>query len=158
MAKIRNLTYTPCSRNPILARTLSFFERIEEQGDGIRRMVEESRNVGLREPQFDLKEGYFTVIFTGPGKSLAGLHPRTPRVLVEVPSGKAERMSGTQKRIVRRLLRSDMVTVPELTDELAITPQAIRKALVGLIRSGLVVQQGHARATFYKIVERETTS
>lgn len=158
MAKIRNLTYTPCSRNPVLARTLSFFERIEEQGDGIRRMVEESRNVGLREPEFALREGYFTVTFTGPGKSLAGLHPRMPRVLVEVPSGKAERMSNTQKRIIRRLLRSDMVTVPELTDELAITPQAVRKALIVLIRLGLVVQQGHARATFYKIVERETTS
>lgn len=158
MAKIRNLTYTPCSRNPVLARTLSFFEHIEEQGDGIRRMVEESRNVGLQAPEFALKEGHFTVTFAGPGKSLSGLHPQTPRVLAEVPSGKAERMSSTQKRIIRRLLRSDMVTVPELTNELKITPQAVRKAIIELIRWGLVVQQGHARATFYKIVARETTS
>jgi hypothetical protein len=37
LEKLRTLRYLPCSRNPNLARGLSFFERMEEQGDGLRR-------------------------------------------------------------------------------------------------------------------------
>ena len=57
MRRIRALTYTPCSRNPNLARTLSYFERIEEQGDGIRRIVTDVRNHGLPEVRFGMDHG-----------------------------------------------------------------------------------------------------
>jgi len=56
LQKIERLDYIACSRNPKLARGLSFFERIEEQGDGLRRIVRESEAIGLRRPLFRYRE------------------------------------------------------------------------------------------------------
>ena len=51
LEKLRTLRCLPCSRNPNLARGLSFFERLEEQGAGLRRMVTVTANMGLPAPR-----------------------------------------------------------------------------------------------------------
>lgn len=149
MKKLRSLNYTPCSRNPILARALSYFERIEEQGDGIRRIMDEVKNVGMPGVEFKIVDGHFTVIFAGPGKTLSKLHPIQPRIVYAIPPADVERLNNNQKKITRRLLAKGEVETAELVKLLKVTPQAVRKDLGILQKVGIIEKKGRARATFY---------
>jgi predicted HTH transcriptional regulator len=149
MSKIRSLNYTPCSRNPILVRALSYFERIEEQGDGIRRIVDEVKNVGLPGVEFKIVDGHFAVIFRGPGKTLSRLRPIQRRVVYEIAPADVYRLNDNRKRIVRRLLSKGEVDTAGLARLLKVTPQAVRKDLAVLQKMGIIEKKGRARATYY---------
>ncbi|MGP8234156.1 MAG: ATP-binding protein [Limisphaerales bacterium] len=153
LAKIRSLKYLPCSRNPNLARGLSFFERIEEQGDGIRRMVGVTRDLGLPEPEFQNTDGHFVVTFKGPGESLHKLKSQSARPLFEVAPSVLDRLTAHQKSIVRQLLKTGEIQVPALAAKLKVTEQAIRKDMGKLAKLKLVEKRGAARATFYVLKE-----
>lgn len=147
--KIAGLRYLPCSRNPNIARGLSFFERIEEQGDGIRRMIAVTANMGLPAPEFSLSDGHFCVVFGGPGKSLAKLKPQRARPIYEVEPNVIDVLSDKQRRIVKHLLRDLKVDVPTLAKKLKVSAQAVRKDMASLQEAGLVEKRGAARATYY---------
>jgi ATP-dependent DNA helicase RecG len=149
MRKLRSLNYSPCSRNPILARALSYFERIEEQGDGIRRIVDEVTNVGLPGVEFKIVDGHFGVIFAGPGKTLSKLRPLEPRVAYEISRADVGRLNVSQKKIVRGLLGKGRVDSTALAQSLKVTPQAVRKDLAVLQKMGIIEKRGRARATYY---------
>jgi ATP-dependent DNA helicase RecG len=158
MNKIRSLDYTPCSRNPILARALSHFERIEEQGDGIRRIVDEVTNVGLPGVEFRIVDGHFAVIFVGPGKTLAKLRPPRPRVVYEIAPADVGRLNKNQKKVVRHLLKKVDVGATELAELLKVTPQAVRKDLAVLQKMRIIEKRGKARATYYVLKENPHTT
>ena len=149
MAKIRSLNYTPCSRNPILARALSYFERIEEQGDGIRRIMDEITNIGMPGVEFRIIDGHFAVIFTSPGKTLPRLRPTQPRILYEIASAELERLNANQKKIVKHLLSKGEIETSKLAKMLEVTPQAVRKDLGVLQKLEIIEKKGSARATYY---------
>lgn len=155
MRKIRTLTYTPCSRNPNVARTLSYFERIEEQGDGIQRIVNDSKNHGLPDVQFKKDQGYFTVILYGPTVPMSRLKPQYPRVLYAVQTADEARLNKSQKRIVASLLRKHEVRVADLAKAMKVTPQAVRKEMATLQDIGLVEKHGAARSTYYVLKQTE---
>jgi predicted HTH transcriptional regulator len=157
LAKLRSLKYLPCSRNPNIARALSFFERIEEQGDGLRRMVEATKNMGLPPPEFSINDGHFTVVFKGPGKSLANLKPQKARPIFAVEPSVVDLLSPNQKAIMRELLKNKEVQVPKIAARLKVTEQAIRKDMAKLQKMGLVQKRGSARATYYVLNERQET-
>ena len=158
LAKIRSLKYLPCSRNPNIARALSFFERIEEQGDGFRRMVTATRNVGLPRPEFQVIDGHFVVTFKGPGKSLGKVKPQTARPLFMVEPSVLDELTANQKTIVRVLLKTKTVQVPKLAAKLKVTAQAVRKDMARLAGLHLVEQRGAARATYYVLKESSVIS
>lgn len=158
LARLRSLKYLPCSRNPNIARGLSFFERIEEQGDGLRRMIAAAKDAGLPPPDFANTDGYFTVIFRGPGKSMAGLKPQKARPVFSIEPSLLDQLTSNQKTIVRKLLKTATVQVPEIAARLRVTPQAIRKDMAALQRLGLVEKRGSARATYYVLKERNTAA
>jgi predicted HTH transcriptional regulator len=141
LAKIRSLKYLPCSRNPNIARGLSFFERIEEQGDGFRRMMTVTRNLGLPEPDFQITDGHF-VTFRGPGKSLSKVKPQIARPLFEVEPSTLDRLTANQKTIMRELLKAKAVQVRKLAEKLEVTEQAVRKDMAKLTELQLVEQRG----------------
>lgn len=149
MSKLRSLDYTPCSRNPILARALSYFERIEEQGDGIRRILDEVKNVGLPGVDFRMVDGNFAVIFAGPGKTLSKLRPFKPRTVYEIAPAEVGRLNSNQKKIAHRLLSKGKVETAGLAKLLKVTPQAVRKDLAVLQEMGIIEKRGRARATYY---------
>jgi ATP-dependent DNA helicase RecG len=151
--KIERLSYVPCSRNPNLARGLSFFERIEEQGDGLRRIVNTTVGLGLPRPEFRFRDGHFQVIFRGPGNDILKLKSQQARALVEVPKDALDHLNESQRRIVSILLRETETRVPLMAKELGVSDQAVRKALKGLLDAGLVTRSGRARETTYRMKE-----
>lgn len=152
LQKIEQLDYIACSRNPNLARGLSFFERIEEQGDGLRRIVRESEGIGLPRPRFQFRDGHFKVTFFAPDDMLK-LKSQGAKPVFEVSGHMLTNLSETQRMIIKHLIKRQTVKVPELAAELSLSPQAIRKAITPLIEAGLVVQEGKARGTTYSLKE-----
>lgn len=152
LQKIEQLDYIACSRNPNLARGLSFFERIEEQGDGLRRIVSETVALGLPRPQFQFYDGHFKVIFFAP-EDMHELRSQSKKPIIEVPDHVLLELSNTQRLILQKLMQEQEVKVPDLADELDLSEQAIRKAMKLLIEKGLVIQKGKARSTTYVFME-----
>ncbi len=157
LEKIRALRYLPCSRNPNLARGLSYFERIEEQGDGLRRIMTVTTNMGLPAPEFQQVDGHFAVIFKGPGKSLLKLKPQKPRPVYEVEPAVIDVLNANQRFIVKRLLKGLKVDVPDLAKKLKVSEQAVRKDMAKLQELDLVEKRGAARATYYVLKATKPT-
>ncbi len=154
LEKIERLDYIACSRNPNIARGLSYFERIEEQGDGLRRIVKESISLGLPRPQFQFRDGHFKIIFLGPGDDMLKLKIQSSRAVFKIDDDQLAELSETQKSIIQVLLLEKEVRVPMLSERLKISEQAVRKALKPLKEKGLIRQGGKARETFYELNER----
>ncbi|MBU1206356.1 MAG: DUF4062 domain-containing protein [Proteobacteria bacterium] len=157
LAKLRSLKYLPCSRNPNIARGLSFFERIEEQGDGLRRMVMATKNMGLSAPEFSITDGHFTVVFKGPSKSLAKLRAEKAQPIFAVKPALVDLLTPNQKMIMRGLLKNGEVKVPKIAAQLKVTDQAVRKDMAKLQKMRLVEKRGAARATYYVLNEQQVT-
>ena len=153
LEKIEKLDYIACSRNPNIARGLSYFERIEEQGDGIRRIVRVTTEVGLPRPRFLIRDGHFAVIFFGPGDDILKLKSLDMPPVFKVSDDLLDRLSETQKHILQILIAEKEVRVPDLADRLDLSQQSIRKALKLLRDIGLISRIGKARETFYILDE-----
>lgn len=153
LAKRRSLKYLPCSRNPNIARALSYFERVEEQGDGLRRMIAATKNMGLPAPEFSINDGHFSVLFRGPGKSLAKLKSQQARPIFAVEPSVIDTLTANRKTIMRELLKNKQVQVPKIAALLKVTEQAIRKDMAKLQKMRLIEKRGSARATYYVLNE-----
>lgn len=152
LQKIERLDYIACSRNPNLARGLSFFERIEEQGDGLRRIVRESVGIGLTRPRFQFRDGHFKVIFFAP-EDMLKLKSQSTRPIFEVTETVLETLNTTQKSIIRIMLEKREVRVMELAEELNLSRPAIQKAIKPMLDVRLVTKSGKARDTSYHLSE-----
>ena len=152
LQKIERLDYIACSRNPNLARGLSFFERIEEQGDGLRRIVRESVGIGLTKPRFQFRDGHFKVIFFAP-EDMLKLKSQSTRPIFEVADTVLETLNTTQKSIIRIMLEKREVRVMELSEELDLSRPAIQKAIKPMLDMRLVTKSGKARDTSYHLSE-----
>jgi len=150
LQKIERLDYIACSRNPNLARGLSFFERIEEQGDGLRRIIRETEAAGLPRPRFQFKDGHFIVIFYAP-EDILKVKSQGAKPVFEVAQTYLDTLNNTQKSIIRIMLKKQDVRVMELAEELQLSRPAIQKALKPLLDKGLVVKTGKARDTAYHL-------
>ncbi|MCM2356602.1 MAG: DUF4062 domain-containing protein [Geobacteraceae bacterium] len=155
LQKIERLDYIACSRNPNLARGLSFFERIEEQGDGLRRIVRESEGIGLSRPQFQFRDGHFKVIFFAP-EDMLKLKSQGARPVFEVPIEVVTTLNETQKTILRVLIEKGELTSSEMSEMLGVTPQAIRKSMNYLKVNGLVRQIGQGKKTVYVLAQKDS--
>ncbi len=154
--KLNLLDYAPCSRNPNVARGLSFFEHIEEQGDGIRRIVNTATSAGLPRPKFSVIEGRFAVVLYGP-KTMEEIRVEKLRPTFEIPAEKLKGLTQNQVDILKELLNNRR-TVPELADRSGVSHQAIRKDMSKLINLDLVEKRGAARATYYVLKGDPTTT
>lgn len=151
--KIQRLNYIACSRNPMLARGLSYFERIEEQGDGIRRIVNETIALGLPRPQFRFRDGHFQVTFIGP-KDILKLKSQDGKPVFELTELVLSELNDTQKNIITLLLEHKNMKVPEFAEKMNISNQAVRKAMKLLVENKKIVhKEGKARDTIYSLRE-----
>lgn len=154
VASLRKGTYRPCSRNPVLAQSLSYFHRIEERGSGFRRMREEMLNHGLEQPLLGTSAGYFQVTFPGPADNLDRLAIPALRSGV-APSIEAQ-MNARQRRILTQALEAGSVTTQWCMEELSVARDTAHRDLTGLVKLGLLVRHGSGRAAKY--VPKEDTT
>lgn len=147
LPKLRKGSYKPCSRNPNIAQSLSFFHRIEERGRGFRRMRTEMLNHGLDPPVLNTDTGYFQLILPGPGDAIERL--RIPETRLVVTPAVEAQLNARQKRILVRALESGSVTRRWCVAEFKIVNDTAGRDLKSLVDLGLLVPQGRGRAARY---------
>ncbi len=153
LRKIQNLNYIACSRNPNLARGLSFFEKIEEQGDGLRRIVRETEKIGLSRPEFRFRDGHFQITFSAP-ENMDKVKHQGGEPIFEVTDSILSELSNTQKKIIKLIMKHKQTKVPVLAKQLNISDQAVRKALKPLVEEKMLIKkEGKARDTVYSLRE-----
>jgi ATP-dependent DNA helicase RecG len=152
LPSLRRGKYRPCSRNPVLAQSLSFFDRIEERGSGFVRMRGAMLDHGLDQPLIGTDTGYFQVTFPGPGENLERLRLPTRRLVV-TPAMEAE-LSERQRRILRHVAETGSVTRRWCVEELGVSPDTAGRDLKGLAEKGLLVARGRGRSVSYSLDRR----
>ena len=145
--RLRKGNYKPCSRNPVLAHSLSYFHRIEERGSGFRRMRNGMLAHGLDTPVLGMDTGYFQVTFPGPGEDLERITVPAARLTV-TPAVEAQ-LNERQKRILQRVLEAGSVTRRWCVEEFEVANDTAGRDLRALTELGLLATEGKARALRY---------
>jgi len=151
--KLRSGKYRPCSRNPILAQSLSYFHRIEERGSGFRRIRDQMKDHGLANIEIGEDTGYFQVIFKGPGKNIDKLRISAKLNRETVPPSIVEQLNARQKKMAALLLKNEVLTSSICERKFGITRPTASSDFALLVRLGLAVKQGKGRATRYVLAQ-----
>jgi predicted HTH transcriptional regulator len=155
LEQLRSGKLNPCSRNPVIAQGLRLLGLMEELGTGVVRMKQAMLDHGLKQPEYSLRENCLVVTFRGPGADMSKLKTDHSVPVFDVRPSVVETLNRSQKAILHELLQKGQVRVAELTIDLGVTAQAVRKDLAKLHKLGLIEQRGAARATYYVLNERQ---
>ncbi len=149
LQKLRSGRYKPCSRNPILAQSLSYFHRIEERGSGFRRMRDQMIDHGLEDFLLGEDTGYFQITFKGPGNNISRLRiPETAKKKTVAPSIE-EKLNKREKQIITQVLKEGFVTSGWCRKRFNIAYDTAQRDLSELVEFGILEQVGHGRSTKY---------
>jgi predicted HTH transcriptional regulator len=152
LPSLRRGKYRPCSRNPVLAQSLSFLDRIEERGSGFVRMRNAMVNHGLDEPVIGADTGYFQVVFPGPGDNLDRLRAPTRRLVI-TPAIEAQ-LTERQRVIVHHVATGESVTRRWCVQKFRVANDTAGRDLRDLVEKGLLVPQGRGRSVSYGLDRR----
>ncbi len=147
LSNLRKGKYRPCSRNPVVAQCLSYFQRIEERGSGFRRMRDQMVDHGLEAPVLGTDTGYFQVTFMGPGEDIERL--RVPERLLGLSPGVEALLSQRQRTILRHALEEGEVTTRWCMEALSVVRDTAYSDLTGLVELDLLERKGAGRSTRY---------
>ena len=147
IASLRKGKYRPCSRNPVIAQSLSYFHRVEERGSGFRRMREQMLDHGLDPPLLGTETGYFHITFPGPGDTVERL--RVPEARLAVTPAVEARLTDRQKRILRHAVEAGSVTRRWCVGELDVANDTAGRDLKALTDLGLLTPEGKGRSVRY---------
>jgi ATP-dependent DNA helicase RecG len=138
--------YEPCSRNPVLAQYLGHLHLMEQRGSGIRRMHSAMIDHGLALPNYELRNGYFTVILKGPADNMASI--KIPSIK-EATSSIEERLTQHQRDILKWLAAGESVTNRKCQKRFRISKVTATKYLKALVEYGLAERIGKGRSARY---------
>jgi predicted HTH transcriptional regulator len=154
LPKIRSRRYKAVSRNPLIARMLSYFEDIEEKGRGIKRMYQRCLDHGLKAPDFNHSGGYFEVTFYAP-ESMDQVRVPQDALGFEIPPSIIHELNVKQKEIVKLFLQKERLTNKDLQRHFNVSRQAIQKELNHLINLGIVEKHGVTRSAYYALLRND---
>jgi len=152
LANLRKGKYRPCSRNPVLAQSLSYFHRIEERGSGFRRMRDQMLNHGLDQPLIGTDTGYFQITFPGPGENVDRI--RVPETRLIVTPAIEARLNDRQKKMLALLAAGEKLTSRRCEREFGITRDTASRDFALLMELGLADRQGRGRSTGYILITK----
>jgi len=146
--KIRTLDYSPHSRNPVLARAMNDMIFMEELGTGIRRMHEKMLEHNLKPPEFYYNNGYFTVIFYGPGEETE-ISSSVRTEVYEINPDILSSLNDRQKDILKFLHKNARIASNDCKTLFNISRETANKDFKELINKDLIVKVGTGRGTYY---------
>lgn len=128
------------SRNNLLFGLMHRMDLVERVGSGIVRMQNAMKEYGLRYPEFDINDNWFTIIFYRPiddwlKKCLErGFKERDIEILMEIK-------------------KNPKISIKKLSNTLKIFPSAIQKHLDKLKQKGVLKRIGSKKGGHWKIIE-----
>ena len=148
IAKLIKGNFEPCSRNPTLAQYLGHLGLMEQRGSGIRRMRQAMLDHGLDTPMYTFRDGYFTIVFRGPGHNLDRL--RCPEQAPAIAPSVREKLTDKHLAVLAEAARNGMVTRGWCLDHLRVGHDSASRLLRELVELGLLAQHGAGRNTRYE--------
>ena len=152
LPKLRSGKYKPCSRNPLIAQSLSYFHRIEERGSGFRRMHEQMLNHGLDRLRLATDVGYFQVIFPGPGDDLDSIRIQSSSIDQFITPAVEAQLNDRQKQMTAFLVQGEELTSRRCEKEFGVTRDTANRDFKFLITLGIAQKVGAGRSTRYVLV------
>lgn len=146
ISKLQKGNYEPCSRNPTLAQYLGHLHLMEQRGSGIRRMQLAMRDHGLAGPDYEFRDGYFTVVLKGPGNNVDSI--RIPNIM-EVASSVEERLTKRQREMAEMLASGKVLTSRESQKRYGISGVMVARDFQALLDAGIANRVGSGRNTRY---------
>lgn len=150
LQKIRNRTYRPVSRNPFIARALSYFEDIEEKGRGIKRMHQRCLDHGLKAPSFDYSHGYFVVTFFAP-KSIDKVRVPKDAAGFEIAPSVIDELNERQRQMLRIILERGKLTTKECLSRFDVVRDTVVRDFHTLIKLNIIEKVGKGRSLYYQL-------
>jgi ATP-dependent DNA helicase RecG len=156
LAKLRRGNYRPCSRNPVIAQTLTLLKFMEQRGSGFARMRDTMLNHGLDAPIFAEHDGYFVVTFPGPNGDYDRL--KLPETVVGmIPPAVESRLNERQREIVLHVQKEGSVTRGWCVAQFKVANDTAGRDLKGLTDLGVLSAKGKGRGAHY-VIRRPTKS
>ena len=150
LAKLRRGKYLPCSRNPVIAQTLTTLRLMEQRGSGLARMRDAMLDHGLDEPTYTEQDGYFVATFAGPNGNYDRLKVPEGTVGFVTPAIEA-RLNERQKDMIGRLISGEELTSRKCQKFYKLSAQAVYEDFQKLIRLGVIRKIGSGRSTRYEL-------
>ena len=134
--------------NPLLAEPLYLTQYIERMGTGTGDMIRRCREAGLREPKFEMADGFTITLWRTKGSSV-GVKPsgKMSGKMSGILSGK---MSG---KIVLLIKEKPDITIPELAGRLRRTERTIERLINRLKSDEIIGRVGPAKGGHWEVLK-----
>ena len=149
IAKLMNGKYLPCSRNPVIAQSLASLGLMEQRGSGIGRMRAAMLDHGLDGPRFELGDGYFQVILSGPGEDLKKLKVPNNAGEFIIPPSVESQLNERQKEMILMLNNGLTLTSRVCESKFGITRPTAASDFAILLKLGFADKEGSGRSSRY---------
>jgi len=138
--------------NPLLAEPLYLTQYIERMGTGTGDMIRRCREAGLREPRFELADGFTLTLWrirdaSEAAKTSGKASGKTSGIMSGIASGK---ISG---KIVRLMLEKPDITIPEIARRLKRTSRAIEMQINRLKADEIIGRIGPAKGGHWEVLQ-----
>ena len=134
--------------NPLLAEPLYLTQYIERMGTGTGDMIRRCRDAGLREPRFEMSDG-FTLTLWRRGDGAATSGKTSGKTSVVMSGFAAKTIAG---KIVRLMLEQPDITIPEIARRLKRTPRAIEMQINRLKADEIIGRVGPAKGGHWEVL------
>ena len=134
--------------NPLLAEPLYLTQYIERMGTGTGDMIRRCREAGLREPKFEMADG-FTLTIWRAKEAAAGTEPSTKM------SGEmsGEKLPGMLGMIVRLMQETPGITIPELARRMKRTERTVERQITQLKTDEIIGRIGPTKGGRWEVLK-----
>ena len=132
------------SRNKTIVQILEeTTDIVENRHTGIATMREEMKNMNLPEPEIEVSEGDFRVIF----------RKKTQNVSENVSENVSVKLTKTENKILDLIRENNGITYKEIIEKLNITERTVIRTTQKLRENGLIERVGSDRQGYWKILK-----
>ncbi len=126
--------------NPLIAESLYLARYIEKAGSGIQMMIEQCREAGLPEPDFEQRQGSFVITIW--------------RDWLTVEAIEALKLNDRQKKAINVFRKERRVTNASYQEITGFSRATAKRDLEELVRKGLLILIGAGRGAYYQVPKK----
>jgi len=123
-------------RNKLIARAFFLIKYIEQFGTGTGRMINDCREAGVPEPEFESRAAAFRIIF----RPTAAIDERFKRM----------GLNEHRLRVMQHVSKAGRATLNDLTKAFTLPKRTLQRIVQELTKKGLLVKHGTGKSTWYE--------
>ncbi|MDO9536721.1 MAG: ATP-binding protein [Thermoplasmata archaeon] len=142
------------SRNNLLFGLMQRMDLVEKAGTGILRMNMAMEKYGLKKPEIETDDNWFSIVFKRPNLQRESMESRRGKTRKETSEETSEETSNKTSNIIINLMRANPeITAKQISHEIGITSRAVEMQLSKLKETGKVKRVGSTKSGCWEVVE-----